>query len=279
MFPPKSTLLGDIVAKLLDLISRILSPGLLENSLGFSKRIGHYAVLAGAVFTVIYGLIMAIKMEAFQLLITALVFVGVIAVAQFAAGRFLDAADKLISSTPGRVSNPAFFECTGLIMIILAVALLLSGFGVAIYARSFAVLLVPLIGVVLLLSFATIMLHPGVVNVAVGEGTAGEEAIGILTTLIKAKLKIVPLIFFLIAILGALIVLAGFFGDRFAMSFAQYVPVNLGGMPFGFVGAALIVVACMVPILVYFFFLLQYLFFDVVRSILAVPGKLDALRR
>jgi hypothetical protein len=34
-----------------------------------------------------------------------------------------------------------------------------------------------------------------------------------------------------------------------------------------------------VPIAVYFVFLLQYLFLDVIRAILAVPGKLDALRR
>ncbi|HUG12951.1 MAG TPA: hypothetical protein VMM36_18180, partial [Opitutaceae bacterium] len=63
-FPPKSTFLGDIVAKLLGFISAILSPGLLENSLGFSKRVGHFTVLVGAVLTVIYGLIVAIKLEA-----------------------------------------------------------------------------------------------------------------------------------------------------------------------------------------------------------------------
>jgi hypothetical protein len=277
--PLQSTLLGDIVAKLLGLISAILSPGLLENSLGASKRLGHYTVLAGAVLTVIYGLIMAIKLEAFQLLITALLFVGVIAVAQFAAGRFLDAADKIIRSTQSRVSSPAFFECVGLISIILAIALLLSGLGAAIYMRSFPALVLPLILVVIMVSFATIMLHPNIVNVAVGEGTAGEEAIGIITTFMKAKLKLVPLVFFLFAILGSLIVLAGFFGDRFAMAFAQYFPFSTGGLPFGFVGAALIVVACMVPILVYFVFLLQYLFLDVIRAVLAVPGKLDSLRR
>jgi hypothetical protein len=279
LFPPKSTLLGDIVAKLLGLISAILSPGMLENSLGASKRLGHYTVLLGAVLTVIYGLIVAIKLEAFQLLITALIFVAVIAVAQFAASRFLDAASRIIANTPSRVSTPAFFECTGLIVIILSVGLLFSGFGAAIYLRNVAPLVPPLIGVVLMLSFATIMLHPKIVNVDVGEGSAGEEAIGILTTFMKAKLKIVPLFFFLLAVMGALIVLAGFFGDRMAASFAQYVPIPMGGLPFGFVGAALIVAACLVPILVYFIFLIQYLILDVIRAILAVPGKLDALRR
>lgn len=279
LFPPKSTLLGDIVAKLLGLVSDILSPGLLDTSLGVSKRIGHYTVLIGAALTVIYGLIVAIKMEAFQMLLTALVFVGAIAVAQFAAARFLDAAGRIIANTPSRVASPAFFECTGLILILLAIGLLLSGIGAAVYMRSIAALVLPLVLIGLILSFATIMLHPGIVNVASGEGTAGEEAIGILMTITKAKLKIVPLVFFLFAILGALIVFAGFFGDRFAASFAQYLPMQMYGMPFGFVGSALIVVACMMPIIFYFFCLLQFLFLDVLRSILAVPGKLDALRR
>jgi hypothetical protein len=283
LFPPSSTLLGDLVAKLLGLVSAILSPGLLGNTLGFSKRVGHYAVLGGAAATVIYGLIVAIKMEAFQLLLTAVIYVGVIAVAQFAAMRFLDAATKIIAGTPSRVSSPAFFECVGLLVIILGIGMLFSGFGAAIYMRSIAPLVPALVGVLLIFSYATVMLHPTVVNVQVGEGSAGEEAIGILTTLMKANLLLAPLVFFLLSALGALIVIAGFFGDRFAASFGQFLqalPLPMGyGMPFGFVGATLIIAACLVPIAVYFVFLLQYLFLDVIRAILAVPGKLDALRR
>jgi hypothetical protein len=279
---PKSTLLGDLVSKLLGLISAILSPGLLGNTLGFSKRIGHYAVLGGAAATLIYGLIMAIKNEYFTFLITGLVFVGVIAVAQFAASRFLDAADKIIASTPSRVSSPAFFECVGLIVIIIGIGLLIGGIRTAIYARHFAPLIVALVGALLVFSYAAVMLHPKVVNVQVGEGSAGEEAIGILTTLMKANLLLAPLVFFLLSALGALIVLAAFFGDQFAAAFGQILqvlPIPMYGGSFGFMGSSLIVAGCLVPILIYFAFLLQYLLLDVIRAILAVPGKLDALRR
>lgn len=282
LFPPKSTLLGDLVGKILGLVSKILSPGLLDSSLGFSKRIGHYTVLAGAVFTVIYGLIMAIKMEAFPLLLTALIYVGVIAVAQFAAMRFLDAATKIIATTPSRVSSPAFFECAGLIVIIFAISTLFSGFGAAIYMRSFPALVPFLVGSLFMVACATILLHPSIVNVEVGEGSAGEEAIGILTTLMKINLVLAPLVFFLLTVLGTLIVLAGFFGDRLAASFAgflEFIPIPMGALPFGFVGATLVIAGCLVPIAVYFGFLLQYLVLDVIRAILAVPGKLDALRR
>jgi len=282
LFPPKSTLLGDLVAKLLGIVSAILSPGLLGNTLGFSKRIGHYAVLGGAAATVIYGLIMAIKFEHFTFLITGLVFVGVIAVTQFAAMRFLDAATKIIATTPSRVSSPAFFECVGLLVIILGIGLLIGGIRTAIYARHFAPLIIALVGALLVFSYAAVMLHPRVVNVEVGDGSAGEEAIGILTTLMKTSLLLAPLVFFLLSALGALIVLASFFGDRFGAAFGQILealPIPMYGGSFGFMGASLIIAACLVPIAVYFAFLLQYLILDVIRAILAVPGKLDALRR
>ena len=279
VFPPKGTLLGDIVEKLLGLISALLSPGLLESSIGTSKRLGHYTVLAGAALTVIYGLIAAVKMEAFALVITAVVLVGAIAVAQFAASKFLNAATRIIANTPSRVSSPAFFECAGLTFIIVAIGILLGGLGGAVSLRNIAPLLVALVFAALIVSFATVMLHPDVVNVSVGEGSAGEEAVGILMTITKAKLKIVPLVFFLVAALGSVIVFAGFFGERAAASFTHILPVNLYGVPFGFVGSALIVVACMVPIIFYFFCLLQFLLLDFIRSVLAVPGKLDELKK
>lgn len=277
-FPPKSILLGDIVSELLGIVSRVLSPGLLDGALGSSKRLGHFTVLAGAVFTVVYGLIMAIKMEAFPLLLTALIYVGVIALAQFAAMRFLDASTKIIATTPSRVSSPAFFECAGLVVIILAIGVLFSGFGAATYIRSFPALVPFLVGALFMVAYATILLNPSIVNVDVGEGSASEEAIGILTTLMKINLMLAPLVFFLLTVLGGLIVLAGFFGDRLAESFLggflQFIPLPMGALPSGFVGATLTIAGCLVPILIYFQFLLQYLILAAIRAILAV-GKVQ----
>src|SRR5690606_7630780 len=121
------------------------------------------------------------------------------------------------------------------------------------------------------------------VNVQVGEGSAGEEAIGIITTFFKATLKLVPLIFFLLAVVGGVTLLAGFFGERAAAAVsrgvAAMVPVPVDALPYGLVGSGIVVFACLVPLVGYFVFLLQYLLLDVMRAILSVPAKLDALQR
>ena len=50
-------------------------------------------------------------------------------------------------------------------------------------------------------------------------------------------------------------------------------------VPFNLVGSAVVMLACLVPIIGYFVFLLLHLMIDVARAVLSVPGKLDALRR
>jgi hypothetical protein len=98
-----STLMGDFVARTLVNISRVLSPSLIESTLAASKKLGHLAVLAGAALTLAYAIFAAIKYNSFMMFATGLGFVVALAVAQFAASRFLDAAGTIIASTPSRI--------------------------------------------------------------------------------------------------------------------------------------------------------------------------------
>ena len=281
-FPPRSTVLGDFVGMGLGFVPRVLSPDFVGTSLGLARRLGHYAVLVGAALTLLYGLFAAIKYQSFAIVGIAIVLTVAVAVAQFAASRFLDAADKVIDNTPGRVSSTAFFECAALLLLLLAVVMLVGGVSTTINLRSFVPLLPAVFGTVALTYLSALLLHPHTINVHVGEGSAGEEAIGILTTFFKAYLKLVPLFFFLLAVLGGLTLLTSFFGDGATAGVAQvvmqWVPLPINA-PYGLVGASVLLVACLLPIFAYFMFLLQYLFLDVLRAILSVPAKLDALKR
>jgi hypothetical protein len=82
---------------------------------------------------------------------------------------------------------------------------------------------------------------------------------------------------------GTLTIAMSFFGEGGAFASMAQGIVNLFPLPiqvpYGLTGTALVLVACLVPILTYFLFLLQYLVVDVLRAVLAVPAKLDALRR
>ncbi len=279
---PAGTVLGDFVGTLLKHVAGWLSPAFLEGSLVFARKIGQYAVLLGAALTVLYAIVAAIRYNSFELFLTGLVFVAAIAVAQFAAGRFLGAGERLIANATSRLSSPAFLECTGLLALLLAVATLLGGLVTSIRVGSVAPFLPALVTGVALVYLGALALHPEQVNVGVAEGTAGEEAIGLFCFFFKAGLKLVPLLFLLLAVAGDLAVLASFFsGGQFAdlaASLTGSFPL-LGSAPYGFAGSGLLLAACLLPLVAYFVFLLQYLLLDVLRAILAVPGKLDALRR
>jgi len=280
---PAGTVLGDFVGTLLKHVAGWLSPAFLEGSLAFARKIGQYAVLLGAVLTVVYAIVAAIRYNSLEMLLTGLVFVAAIAVAQFAAGRFLGAGEKLIASTVSRLSSPAFLECTGLLVLLLAAATFLGGIITSIRVSSVAPFLPALITSAALVYFGALALHPEQVTVETAAGTAGEEAIGLLCFFFKASLKLVPLFFFLLAVAGDLAILASFFSGEgqfgyMVAALVASVPF-LGSAPYGFAGSAMLVAACLLPLLAYFVFLLQYLFLDVLRAILAVPGKLDALRR
>ena len=277
------TLMGDMVAGILGRVARILNPGLIESSLTACKKAGHYAVLASAALTIVYAIYGAIKFNSFAVFAIGLGFVVTLAVGQFAAMRFLDASDDMIASTPSRTSSSAFLDCVGLLILLFAVSTLLGGIATSISARTFVPLLPAVLSTVVLTCFGAVALHPRMVNVVNGEGTAGEEAIGLLSFFFKTSLKLVPLLFLLLAVGGALTIVMSFFGEGGAFASMAQGIVNLFPLPvqvpYGLTGTALAVVACLVPILTYFLFLIQYLVVDVLRAVLSVPAKLDALRR
>src|ERR1043166_4008 len=116
----RSTIMGEFVGGLLQTVARILSPALVEQSLSTATKVGHLAVLAGGALTIVYAIFGATKHNSFAIFAVGLGFVAALAVGQFAAIRFLSAANKIIAGTPSRVSSPAFLECTGLLAIVVA---------------------------------------------------------------------------------------------------------------------------------------------------------------
>ena len=280
---PAATFLGDRVGALLNRVSRALNAGFVERSLTFSRSAGQYAVLAGAALTLLYAIYGAIKFNSFAVFLTGLGFIAALAIAQFAATRFLGAASRAIANTPSQISSPAFLECVGLLVLLFAAGTLVGGIVTSIQLSSILPLLPALFTSAALLYVGAVALHPLVVNVEMSVATAGEEAIGLLSFFVKTGLKLTPLFFALLAVAGSLAIVAGFFeaGQSFANVIASVlntVPLPVA-VPYGFAGSSVVLFACLIPIAAYALFLLQYLAIDVLHAILSVPTKLDALRR
>jgi hypothetical protein len=281
--PFSGTLLADFVARLVKLVGGILSPALVEKSLGFARHFGQYAILLGGALGLIASIVAAIRFNSFVLFLGGVGFVIALAVAQFAAARFLHASDSLIETTPSRLSSMAFLECIGVLAVLGAVGSLVGGIVVAIQSGSVGMLIPPLLSTVVLGFFGAIALHPHLASVDAGSGSAGEEAIGILAFFLKAMLKLVPLGFALLAVVGALVLAAGIVApsSQFYFMLSNLIPSldvpGLGGPGLGGMGAVLL--AALLPMISYFSFLVASLPIELWRAVLSLPGKLDLLRR
>ncbi|MDB6094352.1 MAG: hypothetical protein JWM32_1914 [Verrucomicrobia bacterium] len=283
------TILGDNVGRMLGKVSGWLSPQLLQNSLRGAGHYGHFAVVAGAVFGLILAAVQASRMHmASVFFFGGIGFVIAVAIAQFSAQRFMSAGARIIATTPNQLSSKSFLECVGLFALLFALGALLLGIAGSFQSNSMAPLIPALLLTAYFVYFATAALHPEELNVNIaGEATAGEEAIAILAFFCKVGLKLAPLFFFLLAVAGAVLTLLAIFdiGQSATGALMMAVPF-LAVLGQGMEGGSsispapmLVLIACLVPVLTYFFFLIWYLFLDLMRAILAVPAKLDALKK
>jgi hypothetical protein len=281
--PFAGTFLADWVGKLLGIIRNFLTPALVENSLILAKYFGQYAVLLGGLLGFVAAIVAAIRLNSFGIFLSGLGFIVALAVAQFAAVKFLNASDNLIDSTPSRLSSLAFLDCIGLLTILAAFIVLIGGIVGAIKGAGVSILIIALVSSALLAIFSAVSLHPELASVESGSASAGEEAIGILAFFLKGLLKLVPLVFALFAVVGALILLVGMFAPRsnFVFMLGQMLPTvpipGLGGP--GLSGLAVVLTATLVPIISYFMFLIASLPLELWRAVLSLPGKLDGLKR
>lgn len=283
-----NTLLADFVGRLIGLATRALSPKMIRCSLSCSRDAGQYAVLAGIVLTLVYAIVAAVRYKSFDAFATGLGIAIGLVIAQYAASRFMASSERILASTPNRISSKAFLDCAGLLLLLAALGLFIGGIYTAIRVSSAAPLVSAIVIAPLLMLAGAIALNPDVVGVEIKESSAGEEAVGIMSFCLKIWVKIVPPLFCLLALAGCVITVWSWFDAKMAAfslsGFAQFGGVKL--LPFldafmirGMAGPSLVLYACMTPVIVYLLFIFWSLALDLARAILAIPGKLDSLKR
>ncbi len=282
LLPFSRTVLGDFVANALKHVSALLNEGFVNRSLLYDRNAGHFAILSGGALGLIYCIVIAIKRNELVPALVGIGFVIALAIGQFVAMRFLGAGDTLIANTPHRISSKAFLECCGLLALPAALSVWVSGLIIGIRlggTNSFVVIIPALFYSTILLYLGALAFNPKVVNVIVGEGSAGEEAVGILGFFFKAGLKLVPIFFLFGGMAANLLIIFSFKENSIGMFEGFGSPFPLLGLlgTFGgnYLGLGLLLFACLLPIIAYLGFLLLNLGLEFVRAVLVIPAKLD----
>jgi hypothetical protein len=210
--PVSRTMLGDFVAAWLTRVSSRLNERFVSRSLRSAGDAGQWAILAGGALGLVYCIVKAIKTNQLQPVLVGVALVIALAIGQFVVMKFLVADEALIAGTPHRMSSKAFFDCYGLIALLIMAILVGAGSLAAIKMEhgGLAVLIPALVIGVLWLYQASLAFNPQVVNIQAVAVSAGEDAVGVLGFLLKSWLKLVPIYFLLVALMAIVLTLQSF---------------------------------------------------------------------
>jgi hypothetical protein len=261
-----------ILEKVYNWLEGLLSVKVLDFSTTWAGRIGHWALVAAACLGFLYSLIFAIRINKFDSFLIGIGWFLLVFVIQFTAHRFLGAGKSLIANNPSRLSSRAFLECVAFLAAILGVVVLINSIITAVRAGSLFPFLSGLGAFVFLEFLAMVTFHPQTITTEiVAETSAGQEALGIITYVLKAVMRLVPIIFGLGVLIFSIYLLIdgfGLFGNDMRTA-SSWMKIQMRGPQ--------ILTYAILPFLSYIVFVLFYLAVDIIRSILVVPEKLDKL--
>ena len=279
-FGQAASLLSPLLNWLLNGVRGLLGPGRLAGFFARCESLGHLLMLAGAALTVLVAIVLSVRQNNFLLLAAAFGGVLFLLVLQFAAQRFLAACAALVRNTPSQIGSTAVLDCLGLLLLVGAVLQLLFGLVGAAVSSALSVFAGGVFTSALMFLGAAICLSPSIAGVAQRESSAGEEAIGLTSFFLKTGLVLLPITYLLCALIGCVLIIAGLFTTSLPYSL-PYAVQSLPGVGYfmqGLLGLGVLLCGPIAVIASYFFFLLSYLWLDVFRAVLCLPGKLDHLK-
>ena len=250
---------------------RVLSRDLFEGGSRWLTRLGLFAIVVAAAAGLIASLVQ-IKDGGIARLGVAVAWVVACGVLVYVAKRFLGAGETLIAGAPTKLASPAFLDCVALLTVLGGIVALLGGAYMAITVKALDQLLSGVVVFIVCEVIACIAMNPSMICVDVEAGAStGEEAIGVLSFFVKALVKMVPLVFGIATIGGAVILIVSIF-----QSFGEHV----AGMPFrSYQGMQITFLAGLLPLAAYLVFLTYNLTIELMRAVLVVPAKLDRLAK
>ena len=227
-----------------------------------------------------------------------------LAVLQYGDNRFFKSLEVLNRSTSGTLASAAVPDCLALLSMILGATALLAMAVTAVQIGWFLLLLPAIVAFILCQYVAVLAVNRDSLNIIIdASARAGEEALGIVSFALKVGLRLVPVAFGagvacgVVMLLAACVLLFVAGGDENAAAAAtsgDAAPVlfsemgmnapeaaeaaaSLSALVASEWGTLLVVGSAALPLLAYLVFIFTHLAIAVIRAVLAVPGKLDAL--
>jgi len=236
--------------------------------------IGITTLYIAAVLIPIGGLLLAIRTNRFGAVAFGVGAGVAIIVLQYVAQRLLAALETTINSNKSFLSSLAIPDCTFVLISTSTVGAVIALIASAISAG----MLTPAIGAVVVLAagvFASLVaVQPAGLSVVTKSGCrAAEDAVGVLTFIVKMLLRCAPIVFAATVLFGTYRVAESLINilraDKAVVAFV--------GINDSLTAVGILTAAAAVPVYAYFVMLIYYLTLDVISAIVSMPAKLDII--
>lgn len=253
---------------LLDFARMHFTAQFVEAAAGIFAACGHYGLYAAMAMSLVYGAAAGIAGGETPQLLMALAAIPALVVLQYVAGRFLEAVERLNRVTPGRITSSAVLDCFALVSFFAGAIALLGLAIVAVQTQAFGLIAAALAAFILCQYLASIAINPETLYVTiVTTAGAGEEALGLLSFFLKLGLKSVPVAFGVGVVWGTIEL--GHAGIRAMLS------SETGGLETAAIaarGILAVLLAAVLPLVVYGLFLAMHLSIDILRGIVSLSN-------
>lgn len=275
---------------LLGWVAAYFDVAFLDKTTRVLRACGLYGLLAAMALVAAFAVVVAVKTHSGNHVPEALGFLAVLAVLQYAAGRYCDALEQLNRTTATSLASNALPYCCALACIAAGAIVLLrsvvAGVSLATHSDVTAGVASVLWGAVLVAFCgygAIVAVNLPALNVTIDpELRAGGEAIGVLAFLLKALLRWVPVVYGAGVVCGAIWMGYACYQGCCAADLATDMRV---GITVSLVTALItwtkacftVILAAASPEVAYFLFLFYCLLSEVCRAVLILPGRSDKL--
>ena len=272
--------------RLLDALRKRFPANSVDSTWRLFAACGYYGLYAAMAMSLVVGLIFAHAEHNYLLLLAGAGVVFLLAVLQYAAGRFIVALDRLIRSVPSQLSSSAFLDFHALLHMIVGLVVLLVLAVWAVHANDYVYILPGMAAFIVCQYAALLALKPEVLSLSiVSETGPAEEAIGILAFLLKSATRLVAVVFGVGVVWGTITLIRAsvleFFPSRTLAAIEhpesverlRHLPAELVAIQ----GLQALILFALLPLLTYLLFLFCHLQLDLLRALLSLPSRIDRL--
>jgi hypothetical protein len=223
--------------------------------------------------TLVFSILAAMKAEPLDNILVGVMLFLVLAVLHYTASKYSVALERLNRSVSGSLGSMMVPRCFAAMHLVIGLVVLFGSVPLAVHFEMYSVILLGIAGFLVCGYTAFAALNPSTLGISIvsDDGPASHEAISVFTFVLKAKMRSVSAALGAGVFAGLLMLCCVCFhvatGDA-----EQIVAIQATArLAFG----TLLISACL-PMTVYCLFLFYFLVLDLWRSVLSLPGKLDA---